>query len=247
MKNKLLKASILSVIILTLSSSVLLKEINNNKALSTENNDDFTLAIKQVLSNLKNAKFKPIREGWTFDYGFDDGGTLNSFEYIRSLMTYSQFQKKSPVEIFLKGPHTNTTLNLNSQNSFGHYNPEFVKLLHTSINKLIHDKDFINTTRSSLTKFKIIDKLKGYIKVYNIIQENQSEFNKIKSEFVDLIETNKWDSYYYREKLPSILNTSDYWNWSETNYYFWIRRDIDDTKDKWHQIILDVITAYDTK
>jgi len=248
MKNKFLKLTILSIVILTLSSSIFLKEKNaENNTTVTEGNDDIKQAIKYVFSNLENAQFKTIREGWSFDYGFDDGGTLNSFEYIRSLMTYSQFQEKCPVKIFLEGPHTSAALDLNSQNSFGHYNPEFVNLLHTSINHVIKNKDFINSTRLALNKFKILKKLKDYLEIYNLIQENQSEFNKIKSEFVDLIATNKWDSYYYRDKLPSKLKTDNYWNWSETNYYFWVRRDIDGTKKVWHQIITDVVNAYETK
>ncbi len=248
MKNNLLKLTILSIILLTLSCSIFLKKKNaeNNTPLAKEN-EGFKQAIKYVFSNLEYAQFKPIRVDWAHDYGFDDGGTLNSFEYLRSLMPYSQFQKKCPVKIFLKGPHTNTALDLNSQNSFGYYNPEFVNLLHSSINHIIKNREFINSTRSALNKFKILKKLNDYLKIYNLIQENQSEFNKIKSEFVDLIETNKWDSYYYREKLPSILDTEYYWNWSETNYYFWVRRDVDNTKEKWHQIISDVIKAYEAK
>jgi hypothetical protein len=45
--------------------------------------------------------------------------------------------------------------------------------------------------------------------------------------------------------IPEQIYSEYYWNWSETSYHFWVRRDIDKTIDLWIAIISDVLDAYD--
>jgi hypothetical protein len=218
---------------------------NENSASSVGKNSKLEPALKYVISNLESARFLPIRTGWTHDYGFDDGGTLNSFEYIRSLMTYEEFQGKSREKIFLKGPHTSTNLNLKSQSSFGHYNPKFVKQLHANLNRVLSSEAFVYLTRPSVEEFNILRKLRGYIEIYSFIGKNKAEFDQLKSEYIEFLNKNEGPPYDYRQKLPTYLRENLY-NWSETDYYFWVRRDIDGTKELWNQIIIDFIEAYES-
>jgi len=247
MKITISKIAMLGVLLLVLSYCMVSRDANNeNSGSSAGKKSKIDPALRYVLSNLNSAEFTPIRTGWTFNYGFDDGGTLNSFEYIRSLISYEELQKESPLKIFLKGPHTSTNLNLKSQNSFGYYNPKFVKQLHENLKWILSNEAFVHLTRSGIEEFNILRKLRGYLEIYSIIENDQAEFNRLRSNFLEKLEKGEWSDYDYRSYLPAQLEMSDYWNWSETVYYFWVRRDIDGTKELWHKMIMDFITAYES-
>ena len=247
MKNTISKMALLLITLLALSYCMVSRDANKeNSGSSVGKKSKIDPALMHVLSNLNHAEFTAIRTGWKYDYGFDDGGTLNSFEYIRSLISYEELQRKSPVNIFLKGPHTSTTLNLKSQNSFGYYNPKFVKQLHENLNWILGNEAFVHLTRSSVEKFNILKKLRGYLEIYSIIENDQTEFNRLRLNFQEKLKADEWSDYDYRSYLPAQLEMSHYWNWSETVYYFWVRRDIDGTKELWHKMIMDFITAYES-
>ena len=244
MKNTAGKIVFIGLIVTTLSYC---SSSRMNKSRSSKNeNSSFEFALKHVLSNLEKARFQPIRTGWTHDYGFDYGGTLNTFEYVRSLMTYEELQKTSKHAIFLKGPHSSTSLNLNSNTSFGYYNPAFVNYLNTTLKKILRNEAFIELSRPSIIRFNILNKLKGYLEIYDLIEEDRDVFNKLRTNFEEKLAMGVWSSYDYRSYLPPRLETSKYWNWSETVYYFWVRRAIDGTKELWHQLIIDFIAAYES-
>jgi len=245
MKNTISKIALLGITLLALSYCMVSRDVNNeNSGSSAGKKSKIDPALRYVLSNLNSAEFTPIRTGWTYDYGFDDGGTLNSFEYIRSLISYEELQKKSPVKIFLNGPHTSTNLNLKSQNSFGYYNPKFVKQLHENLKWILSNEAFVHLTRPGVEEFNILRKLRGYLEIFSFIGKNKAEFDQLKSEYRELVNKNEWGSYDYRQKLPTYLRENLY-NWSETVYYFWVRRDIDGTKELWHKMIIDFIEAYE--
>lgn len=79
-----------------------------------------------------------------------------------------------------------------------------------------------------------------------ILRKKPQEFNKIKSDFLIGIKSKTWEEGAYRTMLPAQLDSDYYWNWSETSYHFWVRRDIDKTKELWIGIISDVLKAYNS-
>lgn len=201
--------------------------------------------IKNVIYNLDRAKFNPVRKGWQFDYGFSSGtGMLNTFEYLRSLMSFAFLQNMLPMNIYLSGPHSSDQLDLTNPNDFGHYNPEFVRYFHSVIASIISDRSFITSTQEMMNKYGIITNLKGLQDIYRLIEQDRNSFQKYKSEYQQLLHEHKWPEGGYRDHLPKELDQDKYWNWSETNYYFWIRRDIDGTMELWINIINDILDAY---
>ena len=202
--------------------------------------------LKYIAENLDQATFSPVRVGWDFDYGFKDGWILNKFEYVRSLVTYKDFQATSNDPIYLSGPHTRDQLNLNAKYSFGHYNPKFVANLRKTASSTMSNKAFINATKPLLQKYGILESLAKHKEIYDIIQKKPQEFNKIKSDFLIGIKNKTWEEGAYRTMLPAQLDSDYYWNWSETSYHFWVRRDIDKTKDLWIGLLSDVLKAYNS-
>ncbi len=210
-----------------------------------ESDDALTLALDKIARSLNSAYYLPVTNS-SFNYGFSEGWILNKFEYVNSIMSYGQFQSKTDIPIYLSGPHRGS-LNLKSRNSFGYYNPLFVKQLKRSISKLLSDDNFIRQTRPTLKKYSIISFLKKIRSIYSLTQSNPNEFNRLKSVYLDGIRNGNLEEYAFRGLVPEALQSDAYWNWSESTYNFWIRRDIDNTKDLWAAIITEVVNAYETK
>ena len=200
--------------------------------------------IAYVIENLDEATFHPIRTGWKFDYGFSGGGALNKFEYIRSLFSFQELQEMLDYSIYVSGPHTDSSLNLQSRFSFGHYNPRFVSDLKLHINQLIGNKSFVEHTKPILEKYNFIKLLQDYQLVYNETKLHESEFNSIKKLYVDGLRNRTWEENSYSMYLSETIKTGAYLNWGETSYHFWLRRDIDGTKEGWNEIITAILKAY---
>ena len=201
--------------------------------------------VKEVIENLESATFKPVRRGWDHDYGLESNpGMLNTYEYLRSLVSYAQFQEQIGINIFKSGPHTVEHLDLTNTEDFGHYNPRFVALFHTSLKKLMADEQFIALTHESVNQYALIQKLKQLQEIYTYIQENEAEFMDITQEYQRRLSLNKWPTEGYRMYMPEGLNSDYYWNWSETAYHFWVRREVDGTKELWIRVIDDIVSAY---
>ena len=241
MKNIFKVTGVFSLVLITLVFSISFTRCGGGE----KSTDEMENGLKYIAENLDDATFSPIERGWVFDYGFKDGWLLNKFEYIRSLMTYKEFQEKSGYPIYLSGPHTKDELNLNSDYTFGHYNPKFVKFLHKATLSLTSKKVFINNTKPLLEEYGILDFLYKHKEIYDITQEYPDEYQEIKSDFIKGIKDKTWEEGGYRNMIPEQIRSEYYWNWSETSYHFWVRRDIDNTKDLWIAIISDVLDAYD--
>lgn len=209
---------------------------NANKALVDE--------IAYVAQNLDKATFNPVREGWQFDYGFKDGGLLNSYEYLRSLSSFATLQRIVPEPVFNSGPHSGSALNLTDNHSFGHYNPYFVSLFHDAVKQLIGDQNFISLTSGAMAQYGLTRKLRNLQEIYRYAEGNPAEFSEYRDQFEQKLEQQNWPKGGYRTFMPDKLNKDYYWNWSETAYYFWIRRDIDGTKSLWIRVIDDLLQAY---
>ena len=201
--------------------------------------------IEFVLSNLDKAKFMPIRQGWQYDYGFGpDSGMLNTYEYLRSLLSFESLQSKLDIKIFSEGPHDSSGLNLTDRFRFGHYNPRFVKNFHESLERLLNNRSFVSSSYESIEKYGLLQKLQRLSTLYQYIARNEREFQKYKMQYLNKLSNSSWPADGYRTFIPTKLNSSRYWNWAESAYYFWIRRDIDGTKELWIKLIDDTLQAY---
>ena len=107
------------------------------------------------------------------------------------------------------------------------------------------EKDFITFTKPLLEKYNILEFLKKNKDIYEITQKYPDAFDRIKLDYIKKIQNKTLSAGEYRDLRPSMLNSEDYWNWSETSYHFWIRRDIDNTKEIWIGMINDILNAYE--
>lgn len=204
--------------------------------------------VRTLIKAIPKATFKPVREGRPFDYTLrPTTGILNSFEYLRSLMTYETFQKMVPVKIYLSGPHDDTTLNLKDAHSFGHYNPEFLRYLQSGLDKVAEDKVFLAVTRKPLKDHGIILNLQRLQHMHRHAEKNAEEFQALSQRYQKMLKNKSVPKGAYRWDLcPKDLGR-EYWNWSETAYNFWLRREIDGTRKQWITLIDTLLERYGVK
>ena len=169
---------------------------------------------------------------------------LNTYEYLRSLCSYEALQSALPMRIFERGPHATDSLDLTNPFEFGHYNPEFVEHFHASLRKLLENEAFITASRDGVKKHGLLEKLERLREMHGYIEANTEEFARFKKEFEAAIAENTWGKDDYRTRMPKALDSEAYWNWSETAYYFWVRRELDGTRARWIHLINDILRAY---
>jgi hypothetical protein len=159
---------------------------------------------------------------------------------------FESLQNDMPMSIFLSGPHYDDQLVLTSKYTFGHYNPEFVKYFGSVMSELLSNKSFVSATKKMVEKYGVLHNLAGLQTIYRLIEKEQATFNKFPTQYEKKRLNGTWveGSYAYSSNLPTELNDNYYWNWAGTHYYFWVRRDIDGTKELWSPIIDSIIYAY---
>ncbi len=207
---------------------------------------ELSSSIADTIERLNEAHFETVRSGWDFDYGFNsESGLLNTYEYLHTLTSFEKLNSILPVPIFVSGPHKNNSLDLENAYEFGHYNPEFVSLFREAIRNVVQHSDFVSRTRDDVIRFGVLQKLKNLEQIHDYIESNRDEFMGFKTRYERQIREKTWRKEAYRDYLPAELKTEPYWNWSESVYYFWIRREIDGTRALWNSTIVDILTAYD--
>lgn len=210
------------------------------------NRDQAIGQIGNAIRNLDKATLDPVPT-LPFDYGFSNGsGLLNTYSYLRSLMSFELLQSMMPMEIYLSGPHTGKELILNSQYQFGHYNPKFVEYFQGIIRELLKEKTFVTSTREMMIQYGLIEKLQRLQHIYKLINQNQKEFLEYKEKYQKMLSSKTLEEGDYRYELtPKRLDAEPYWNWAETDYNFWIRRSIDNTMPLWAGVIDSILEAYE--
>lgn len=208
--------------------------------------DPLKQKVSHVIQHLDKAKFQTVRSDWTHDYGFlPETGMLNTYEYLISLVSYEHLQAGLAVKIFTQGPHHLKELDLTNKLQFGHYNPEFVLLFHSAVKQIINDKLLVESTKAGMTTYGLITKLERLRWIYNYIDANTAEFDAIVADYQLNLAAKSWPERGYINSMPEKLYSDEFWNWSETVYHFWVRREIDGTKELWIEVINDILLAYE--
>lgn len=205
-----------------------------------------TKDVSYVIENLDKATFQTVRTDWTHDYGLEpDTGMLNTYEYLRSLVSYEHLRATVPVDIYIKGPHGTQELDLTNLHSFGHYNPKFVMMFHKVVKNILRKPGFVRLTKADMQRYGIIKKLERLKWIYYYIEENNAEFQSYLDDYTVKLKDKTWPQNGYKDAMPEKLDSTTFWNWSEMVYHFWLRREIDGTKELWIEVINDILLAYE--
>ncbi|WP_294293644.1 hypothetical protein [uncultured Chryseobacterium sp.] len=203
----------------------------------------------RVLSNLDKTEYNEE----DFDY-WPSGGMRNIYSHAKSLVTYEMFLNTLPTSLYVSGPHTNKVLFLNSQNDFGHYNPETIKWIDEKITIYLNKDGNISRTKPLVDQY-LKKQLTTYWLCYQYMRAYPSENTFLLTDYKEKINAgNLPDRYYYSivwegaEKFNFYKEISKY-EFIDVNIlcsaiYFWLRRQIDSTDDKFYNILNTIMKSY---
>jgi hypothetical protein len=200
-----------------------------------------------------------------YDY-FPNGGIQNFYCHLKNFSNLPEVESFFGSPIFLKGPHKEGFLILNSQDEFGYYNPEFPKFLRKYFLPAGKNQTFRDITQpvfdSSVRPLARIMFL-TYLK----LNSNPVYFTKERIRYRELLESKRLDPFYYEKYYsflypnftdqPDIriaskfarfqdLNPLDYdGNVVKTAVFFWIRRGIDGTDKEFFAGLGELMEIYD--
>ena len=207
--------------------------------------------LKKTFSNLD----KTVNTGQGFDY-WPDGGIQIAYYHLATFVTYGMISHLSPHPVFGSGPHGAVNLNLNSSQTFGHYNPQFLQWLQDHLIEILQDKSFVEST---LTNFQTYlgDTAKTYWATYTILNQYPNELNTLLEDYKTRLKTRSVpDGYYYNiawsdhaNQFDSLkrLNESYNTNVVAPAVYFWLRRYIDGTEAQIFSMLEYLLVAYQIK
>jgi hypothetical protein len=197
-----------------------------------------------------------------FDY-FPDGGIQNFFCHRPSRVTLASIRALANVDIFLSGPHAKDSLVLDSADSFGHYNPAFVRWLVDVAGPSARESAAREKTQPAYDA-NVKPLAHVFWKVYAKAQRDKTCFDKEKTAYADLIAKKKlprdyyerWfffmnpffcekgarkDNFYYDNGFDGGVSG----NVTKSVVGFWLRRAMDGTYDAFAEGLKKVIAAYE--
>jgi hypothetical protein len=196
-----------------------------------------------------------------YDY-FPEGGLQNLWCHRPDRVTVAALHALAGVEIFSSGPHKNDTLDLESD-SFGHYNPAFVKWL---VDHAVSERGSVGqkaTQSAYVANLRPIAQI--FWKTYEKSTRDKECFEREKRSYAAAIAKKKSKGFverwfyfmnpYFCRKDSSKDNFSFYsdngfdagvdGNVTKTVFGFWLRRSMDGTMDAFAEGLKKLLASYE--
>ena len=238
-----LSAAVLALILLSAGNPIAAEKEGQTANVSA--------TVQKVWNDLYASKFSENTPGCEFDYG--PNGMRNIYCYASSIFSYGQLAELSKMSPFVKGPHTESALRLDSQDDFGHYNPEFVKWLIENLIPGAEDENFRWISEPVYKQFLQKTARVYFLTMQKLSSDTEYYENEV-SWYLGALEAGELDPYWpYR--YGSYLPDSVYDRYLDSDFYygnvvgcavgFWIRRKIDGTADLFYQGLYKLLKTYD--
>ena len=174
-------------------------------------------------------------------------GLRGLYGHLRKEVSYKSLEKLSGMKIFVKGPHTEGKLNLESE-GFGHYNPNFPKWLRQHaipgrkgkamaiLLQPVYDHSFRQLART-------------YFLAHQHVHSNPKQFEVTKRAYKMRIKNRNSPGEFLQEAFRVFANKMDNsgYDWYEANTApgFWVRRSIDGTDNEFHKTLEILLKTHD--
>jgi hypothetical protein len=196
-----------------------------------------------------------------FDY-FPGGGMRNFYCHILNFISYRRFAELVGVPVFTNGPHTALELKLDSTDSFGHYNREFVARLNHTLIPGADDDAFRAATQGAYDGY-VRSLARIFFITFRKLKDNPSYLDREKREYLGMISAGSLKPYHYEKYFyfmnPGFIGGRDDesyfmehgfdggWdgNVVKTSVAFWIRRSADGTAEEFYNGLEKLMKAYD--
>ena len=207
--------------------------------------------LKKTFSNLD----KTVNTGQGFDY-WPNGGIQITYYHLATFLSYEMISYLSPEPVFVSGPHGVVNLNLNSSQTFGHYNPKFIQWFQDHLIEMLEERRFVASTLKNFQTY-LGDTAKTYWATYTILNQYPNELNTLLEDYKTRLKTRSLpDGYYYNiawsdgaEKFNSLtkLHAAYDANVVAPAVYFWLRRYLDGTEEQMFSMLEHLLVAYQIK
>ncbi len=177
-----------------------------------------------------------------------DMGLRGFYCHVKTSLSYKQLQDALDFEIFVRGPHSRSALNLDARYEFGHYNPKFVKWL---ANNAIYgiDNQYLKTQFQPVFNQHIREQARTYYLAYKYLLNNNYFMNAIIQEYSLHLTQKTLPSMYLQEIFRPFSDNLEQigYNSYEANTAagFWIRRSIDGTAKEFFTVLQTLLITYD--
>jgi hypothetical protein len=196
-----------------------------------------------------------------FDY-FPQGGMRIFACHLKSLVAYEVLHRESKLDIFVSGPHSNRRLVLGSAQTFGHYNPAFVRWAVDHLVPGADDPAFRAATQDIYDRH-VKPLARTFFATYRKLQREPECFERERQAYSALLERRRLPPSYYERwwgfmadsfcrtggnpplDHQSVYGTLYDVNVVNTSVGFWVRRSIDGTMPEFYRGLERLVRAYD--
>lgn len=146
--------------------------------------------------------------------------------------------------VFVSGPHGEVVDFTAS--SFGHYNPEFVERVLTTVRALASDRARIERTNAAFDRL-LRRRALTYLLVHDALHHDRAWYDELAQDYESSLgsgrRSSKFDSTIMA-LIEAFTRAGHSFYEIDTAVYFWVRRDIDGTDELWRGAIEALLTAY---
>jgi len=179
-----------------------------------------------------------------FNY-YPNGGLRSFYCVFSTTWSIPNIEELAGINIFLNDVHGKNNLNFSSS-SFGHYNPEFLRWFRKEFLPANVNENFKIKTQSLYNKY-LQEKARTYFVVNNALKQKPEKAEALVQEYKNLIRTSL-NPYLHLSTFDAETDDSEYnWNIVTPASAFWLRREIDGTRDEFSKILNDLLLTYDKK
>lgn len=184
------------------------------------------------------------------------GGLLTLYERVLPVVNYQQLARRFGRPVFLTGPHSDTYLDVYNDSDFGKYNPDFIDWI-TRHTHLFLSKNYLVRATQSIYDRTLADPARLFYCAHQLLHSNPEILANLRDEYRDLIESGTLPSQFFGNAAwvrtcdtpeETLIYTLNEWfdgNSAASALYFWLRRDLDGTRNSCFALLRDIMKAYD--
>ncbi len=221
----------------------------------------FQLHAKNVAEQQKTTEI--IKSAWNSlgEVKLDECNTTLGKQGIRSLycnvkrfIDYKRLKELSGLPVFIKGPHSNYSLNFQSQD-FGYYNKDFVLWLRENFIPAVQDKEFKDQSQE-LYNINLKNTARVFYVTHEVLTANPTVFQQEKTFYLQLIMNRTLPDSYIEQRFGNLSNylqdlgykAQDTYPYTTNSAFgFWMRRSIDGTEEEFFRLLEELMNTYDAQ
>lgn len=223
------------LVLLTAASTAAMAE-------ETKSDANPILEIWQTLDTIMT----PLPEACPEEHSWlPDLGMRGLYCQVKSRLDYAGLIQLAGIPAFLSGPHDGARLTLDAPHQFGHYNPEFIAWLRANLLPAQSDPALLATTQPWYDQFLRQRARTWYLAHQRLAADPvffQAELAAYQA-FLQAQSTPEFDHEYYAFAGLAKEGYSEYE--VDTAVRYWLRRDLDGTRDDFFAGLTDLMQLYD--